>query len=438
MKSRFLLVIVLVSVAVLVTTGIKVFLNHRRVNTLTLATAGEWGEYYKFGNELAKLLERHNPTIKVNVRPTHGSVQNMELLEDNSVQLAIVQNNVLTSQDVYAPSVRSVASLFPEVFHLIVGNNSDIQSVADLRGKQIACFPGGTGSLHLFLRIISHYGLTEDGFKYVELSPEEVKAAFERGVVDAAFHTMPLGNEKLRELLTMGDSRLVPLDQVPAMMLTRPYLHPINIPAGTYNASPPIPASDLPSAFVHAMLLTNEKLGNAVVKDITRIIYEYHGELMREYPLAANIRSAGIDEYVSLPLHPGAQAYLNHDKPSYFVKYADTLALSLSILVLLVSGCWHLRVGLKEKQKNRADAYNLRIMALIEQVHATSRYEDLSKVRRQLFAILQKVIEDLNKDKISPESFASFTFPWDVAIKAVRHREMILSGARPDDQLSGA
>jgi hypothetical protein len=55
----------------------------------------------------------------------------------------------------------------------------------------------------------------------------------------------------------------------------------------------------------------------------------------------------------------------------------------------------------------------------------------LETLQHQLFAILRCVIEDHNYDKISPESFQSFTFPWEVAIATVWHREMLLAAQRP-------
>ena len=42
---------------------------------------------------------------------------------------------------------------------------------------------------------------------------------------------------------------------------------------------------------------------------------------------------------------------------------------------------------------------------------------------------------DLDEDRISPESFQSFTFPWEVAITTIRHREMVLLNRLPLDGL---
>jgi len=429
MPKKYVLSVVVLSVVFVLIFTVKLFLDRNRVYDLTLATAGEWGEYYRFGNELARVLTRHKPNVRIHVIPTKGSVENLQLLEAEKVQLAIAQNNVLTLHSLSTPSVRAVASLFPEVFHLIVQENSAIRTLSDLEGKRVARLPGGGGSYHLFVEIAGHYGLSENDFVFVDLSPEEVLDAFRAGEIDAAFHTMALGNEKIREILTRGHTRLLALDQVAAMRLTRPYLHAIAIPRGTYNASPPIPETELPAAFVHAMLLTHKGVDRDLIHDLTQILYEHHAELVKEYPLAATIRATGTDKYVSLPVHPGTRAYLNQDQPGFLVQYAEVLGLSLSVVVLAVSGIWQLRLRLQARQKNRADQYNLDILDLIDQVRTSRSPEQLSGIREQLIGILRKVIEDLDNDRISPESFQSFTFPWQVAINTIRHREMMLMNA---------
>ncbi|MEB3231970.1 MAG: hypothetical protein VKJ64_13245, partial [Leptolyngbyaceae bacterium] len=90
------------------------------------------------------------------------------------------------------------------------------------------------------------------------------------------------------------------------------------------------------------------------------------------------------------------------------------------------SGLWQLRSWLLGRQKNRADHYNLEILDLIAEVDHATTLEELQIIRQKLFAILKEVVIDLDIDRISPESFQSFTFPWEVAITTIRHQEMVV------------
>jgi hypothetical protein len=87
-----------------------------------------------------------------------------------------------------------------------------------------------------------------------------------------------------------------------------------------------------------------------------------------------------------------------------------------------------LRSRFSEKQKNRADKYNLEIVALIEQAMILEDLSSVMQVREELFRIFKEVVEDLDKDRITSESFGSFSFTLETALTTVRDRERILMG----------
>ena len=94
---------------------------------------------------------------------------------------------------------------------------------------------------------------------------------------------------------------------------------------------------------------------------------------------------------------------------------------------LCASGLWHLRLRLQQGRKNRADMYNLEILRLVKQARQVEKPGELEEVRQKLYDIFRRVLEDMDRDKISTESFQFFAFPWSVAIGAIRHRELTLA-----------
>lgn len=404
----------------------KLIYDSRRIYHLTIATAGSSGEYYAFGKTLAEVVTRHNPRIQIRLLETSGSRQNMQLLEARRVEFAIAQSDTLPS-----PSIRAVASLFPEVFHLIAAEKSNIRTVPDLRGKRIALMPQGSGSYVFFWQLMQHYGMTAADFQAVTLNPQVAHAQFRQGKVDAIFRSIALGNPEVRQLLQASPGRLVPLDQVEAVKISQPQIEALKIPQGTYNATPPIPERDLPAASVQAILLTHKNVDESIINEVTRSLYEYRNELSTLNPRAATVSAPNPGKGFGLPLHPGAKAYYSLDQPSFLEKYAEVIGLLLSVSILCISSFWQLRSRLEARQKNRADAYNLKVLELVDQVNQIQDLTELEALRQHLFSILRRVIEDLDYDKISPESFQSFTFPWEVAIATVRHREMLLTTQLP-------
>ncbi|MEA5462713.1 TAXI family TRAP transporter solute-binding subunit [Leptothoe sp. PORK10 BA2] len=412
-----------VSVGVAIASILKLFHDQNRTYTIRLATGGTTGEYYAFGQAIAQVVETNEPKIRVEVLESDGSNQNMDDIHSHTVDLALVQNNTPVQ-----PNVRAIAQLYPEMFHLITAQGASINTPTDLRGKRIALMPKGSGSYNLFWPLSQHYGLTPNDFQVQPMTSTEAHRALQAGSVDALFRIIGLGNQEVTELLATNQFKLVPIDQIGALQLTQPYLKSTVIPKGSYDGGSPIPPQDLSVVAVSALLIANVDVNPDVVKAITRILYEHRNELIRINPRTANIQSPDVSQNLGFPLHEGARAYYTQDNPSFLVTYAEPIGLLMSVSILLCSSLWQGRQWLISNQKDRADRYNLQILDLIEKIEQAQDFAELQSLRQQLLDILRKVIVDLDIDRISPESFQSFTFPWEVANAAIRHQEIILHG----------
>ena len=407
MSNKLIFPLIFLSLLAASIFGWQWFRSQNGVYNLTIATGDPQGEYYAFAQALAKVVARHQPPIQIEVRATEGSVENLDLLEHNRVQLALIQSDTIVS-----PTTKAIATLFPEIAHLIVTKESDIDSFSKLKGKRIALMPKKSGSYQLFWSLSSHYGLTEQDLETVVYAPIQAHE--------------PLGNPAVSQLLNHGQTKLVAIKQGAALQLFRPALLPSQIPQGTYNGAVPIPPEELPVVAVEAVLVTREDIPDSIVYEITRILFEARNELVKQNIQAAMIRRSEEWSHLGLSFHEGAKTYYNQNQPSFLVEYAEPLGLLLSLLVLGISSIWQLKMWLKGRQKNRADLYNLEILQLIAQINSMEELEQLIRLRSHLLELLAKVVVDLDRDRVSPESFQSFTFTWKVAMREVSHRESLL------------
>jgi uncharacterized protein len=422
MHTKAILPVLLISAIAVVGSSVLLLRDARRVHHLTIATGGAQGQYYAFGRAIAQTLKQREPDIQLEVLETAGSQENMERIADRSADLGLVQSDTPVH-----PSVRAIAYVFPEMFHLIADQDAGINTVTDIQGKRIALMPEGSGSYDLFWKMIGQHSLDETDFDYITLPPREAHQALLNNDVDALFQVIALGSEGVRTLLQSGEVELVPIDRADALQLSLPFLEVTQIPKGTYGGQVPIPDQDLTTVAVRALLVTHAETPASIVYAITQVLYDFRNDLVTRMPLAANIRFPEAGENLGLPIHNGAQSYYNQDKPNFLVEYAEALGFLLSVTVLGISGLWQFRLWLVGRQKNRADMYNLEILKLIDQVECTQDLAELARIRHHLFEILEKVVIDLDEDRISATSFQSFTFPWDVAIAAIRHRETLLT-----------
>jgi len=421
MQNRLAFPMILMSAIVATIFALLWWSDRDRVYNLTLATGGELGEYYEFGEALAEVVARHNPQIQIEVLETQGSRQNVELIAEKKAQLALVQSDTPLPRD-----IQVVSFLFPEIFHLVARTEADINNVKDLEGKRIALMPEGSGSYQLFWYLSRHYGLDGTDFEAIPMPSERAYVALQRGQVDAMFRIIALGNSTLSKLLQTPDLTLISIEQGAALQLFKPALEPALIPKGTYNGSVPIPSEDLPVVGVRSLLIARENINPYAIYEITRILFERRNDLLEKSPQAAMIVRPDNVRDLGLPFHPGAQSFYTQHEPSFLEKYAEPMGFLLSAGVLGISSLWQFRVWLKGRQKNNTDFYNLEILNLIDRVHDCNTIEELDSIREQLFKIFREVVVDLDEDRISPESFQSFTFTWEAAVTTIRHRETLL------------
>jgi uncharacterized protein len=421
MQIKFLLPVALLSFISIGAFGWKLHHDKQQVYELTLATGTKTGNYYPFGQAIAEVVMQQNPRIRIRAIETQGAEENMRRLQANEAQLAIVQNDTDA-----VPSARVIASLFKEVFHLIVSEESGILSVSDLKGKHIALMSKGSGSYSSFWFVSEHYGLKGTDFISTPSSWTEATQKFRNGEVDAIFRVLPPGSGLVRDLLQNMQGKLVPIDQGDAMKIKLPYLEADVMPKGAYKANPAVPDDDLPTVGVQAALLAREDVDPKIVQEITRILFEHRRSLVANNSLAAMISQPGGSGGLALPLHEGARAYYDREKPDFWTANSDLLGLYLSIGTLLLSWLWQWRSRFLQKQKNNADRFNLALLSLIQKIRQAKNLEEIDLLQEELFDIFKQVIVDLDEDRIDPESFQSFTFTWETAMRVAGDRERML------------
>lgn len=93
---------------------------------------------------------------------------------------------------------------------LIVRNGTGIKSLADLKGKTVAVPVGSTSHFSL-MGALKHAGISENDLTILNMSPDQIVAAWQQSSIDAAFVWPPAQTEILKT-----GTRLVGADQVAA------------------------------------------------------------------------------------------------------------------------------------------------------------------------------------------------------------------------------
>jgi uncharacterized protein len=134
-------------------------------SAFTIATGPSDGSYFQIAQDIKNVAGKEQ--IDIQVIPTKGSIENLQLLGTGKVDLAIVQldalrfvSDVLKKQkdfDLF-DSIKVVLNLYPEEIH-VLSNKSDIQTFYQLDGKRISVGTEGGGTAITAAVLLSVYDL---------------------------------------------------------------------------------------------------------------------------------------------------------------------------------------------------------------------------------------------------------------------------------------
>ncbi len=405
-----------------------VFGQRSKTEYLTLAAGTSSGESYILGNALKTVVERHYPKIRITLLKTGGTVENLQMLEDGRAQLATAQADITPG-----PRSRAVAVLYDDTFQLLVPKESPVQSLVGLRGRRIALAQSG-GQYQSFLRVVEHFGLHATDFRFVGANDEAATEAFINRQADAIFRVRAIGDPSIEQLVQSGEVRFLPIEHAAAMKIKHPAFNAALIPVGAYLGDPPVPTQDFPTVAVHRTLLARDSASVTALRAVTEVLIERRQEIMEEIPagmtevrlLLVQVRRPETQAGLGPALHSGALSFYDKDKPSFLLAHADYVGLFLTVGLMAGSWLWELKRWMQRKQKNKADQYSNRVVALISSVQEAQSLSLLDDAWRELLEILTEAVHDLDADKLSEESFNSFRTILQIGMEVTKERRTIL------------
>jgi len=155
---------------------------------LAIATGPSDGSYFQIAQDIKNVAGKDG--IDLQVMPTKGSLENLELLGSGKVDLAIVQLDALRFiSDVIKKDlgldlfdkIKVVLNLYPEEIHILT-NKKDLQTFYNLEGKRVSVGPPGGGTAVTAAVLFNIYDIkatvSEEPF-------EEAVKKMEQGSLDA-------------------------------------------------------------------------------------------------------------------------------------------------------------------------------------------------------------------------------------------------------------
>jgi len=283
--------------------------------SLGIATGGTSGTYYPLGGGLAQIFT--DAGFHATAESTGASVENMQLLKENDVDLAFTQSDiadyaskgtVMFEDGGAVGNLTAVASLYNETIQIVVSADSDIRSVEDLAGKRVSIGAPGSGTELNAIQILEAHGMTTDDLGETQrLAFGDSTAYIQDGTLDAAFVTAGTPTAAVSELAATKGVRIVHIEpeKIDALIAKYPFYAKQEVPGGTYAGFD----ETVTTVAVKAQLVARAELSEGLVYGLTKALFENLERMRSVHAKAAEITLEGALEGVSLTVHPGAAKY---------------------------------------------------------------------------------------------------------------------------------
>jgi TRAP-type uncharacterized transport system substrate-binding protein len=255
---------------------------------------------------LARILqaEAHKKDLTLIVRPEEGSLAALEEVSEGRIDLAFVQGG--GSADF--PNVEHVASVAPELLHLLV--KPGVKGMSDLRGHSVN-LGVRDGTEHEVALTIMQFARYVENVDYVETSydAEQLLSLPDRAMPDAIFIISSVPSYLVELLVRERQYDVVEIPFPEALAMRYGWAADARILSYAYNTNPPVPAKNIQTVAVNVHLVANARTDPAAISKLLEVLYSPSVANQLRQPIDPS-RIAVSSGY---PISRGMTAYLTRN-----------------------------------------------------------------------------------------------------------------------------
>jgi TRAP-type uncharacterized transport system substrate-binding protein len=370
-------------------------------------------------------LANEQPHVRVEIVETSSLAASALAFKNNEVDLAVVR-----SDDPNAAEGRSVFILRKLLAVVLVPPDSNVEKLADLRGKQISVLTSGPDIDPLAAALFNFYTLDEKRIN--RIAPADLEKFVRR--ISALVVVGPLGAGPIASTIqtfrkvTKKPPTFLDLTEAEAIAARDAVYEKVDLPKGSFGGSPPAPSDDTTTLAATVLLIARPSLLNFAAGELTRLLLATKAKIAASVPEASQLSAPSTDRDAVLPTHPGTIAYLNGDAPSLF----DEATNYISFATMFTGGfaafaAWITSLR-NRRQLRELKKYTERLPALLEELKKKPSLSYLDASQQELDELSEWFVEKFVTGQISSDIF-------DGAATRMAHLKELIKKRREASQL---
>nr|WP_168226442.1 TAXI family TRAP transporter solute-binding subunit [uncultured Bradyrhizobium sp.] len=401
--------------------------------TLKIAVGPANSDDLRVVQALAQAFNNQQHT-QVKLRPvqTEGASASAQTLADGKADLAIIRGDLDVPKNAQAVAVlrkNVVVMWVPPATKGKGRKATKITKIAQLAGRKIGVVGRTPANVNLLRLILTQYGVDPMKVEIVQFPANEAVDAIKNLKADAYLAVGPANSKVTIDAITAsakdGEPTFLPIDASEAIAQNHPAYEAAEIPAGSLGSADR-PEDEVKTISFSHHIVARKGLSDATVAAFTRQLFAIRQSLKNDFPLAAKIETPDTDKDATIPVHPGAAAFVDGEEKTFLDRYSDYIWWSLMAFSAMGSaGAWFAGY-LKQDERNTNTSQRERLLEMLKAARQSDSTEELDQMQAEADDILRHTLDCFEHGAIEEGTLTAFNIALEQFHNAVADRKALL------------
>ena len=416
--------------------------------TLRIAVGPGNSDDLRVVQALAQALNnQQHGQVRLRPVPTDGASASATLLGEGKADLAIIRGDLEVPKNAQAVATlrKNVAVLWVPPAVKVRGKKAapKITKIAQLAGHRIGVVGRTPANVNLLKLILQQYGVDPAKVEIVQFPANEAADAIRNQKADAYLAAGPVNSKITADAIAASTHdgstpKFLAIDSAEAIAQNHPAYEASEIPAGTFGGAPGKPEEEVKTISFSHHIVARKGVSEATVAAFTRQLFAIRQSLKNEFPLAAKIETPDTDKDATIPVHPGAAAFVDGEEKTFLDRYSDFIWWGLMALSAMGSaGAWFAGY-LKKDERNGNTSQRERLLEMLTTARHSDSADELDQMQAEADDILRDTLRCFEHGAIEEGALTAFNIALEQFHNAVADRKTLLTSMPQNLQRASA
>ena len=402
--------------------------------TLRIAVGPPNSDDLKLVQTLAQAFNnQQHSQVKLRPVPTDGAPASAQTLADGKADLAIIRGDLDVPKNAQAVATlrkNIVVMWVPPAAKGKSRKAARITKITQLADHKIGVVGRTQANVNLLKMILLQYGVDPMKVDIVQFPANEAVEAIRNQKADAYLAAGPANSKITIDAIAAsardgGEPTFLPIDASEAIAQNHPAYEAAEIPAGSLGSAER-PDDEIKTISFSHHIVARKGLSDSTVAAFTRQLFSVRQSLKSDFPLAAKIETPDTDKDATIPVHPGAAAFVDGEEKTFLDRYSDYIWWSLMALSAMGSaGAWFAGY-LKQDERNTNTSQRDRLLAMLKTARHSDSTDELDQMQAEADDILRDTLVCFEHGAIEQGTLTAFNIALEQFHNAVADRKALL------------